>query len=339
MHVPSPRCHDEKEKRQAPAANEPTGAFRIAAHGLALFTIARRVDSFASRLKPAESTDRCVKRALPGSASRMQQASLFDAARECLEATSPADKRALTHRHAGDVLMRGLVLDDAEVSVVAVDEPGRPSRPNLVDPRDLPRRGLGSHEGRAALLHAVAHIEFNAINLAWDAVLRFRGMPEDYYRDWVRIADDEARHFGMLVERLATLGFAYGDFDAHDGLWDMARRTRHSCLERMALVPRVLEARGLDVTPGMIARLRNAGDAVSGALLEQILDEEVAHVAAGSRWFAWCCAQSGVDPASTFTHLIDTHLPGKVRGPFNVAARLRAGFSIGEMATIEAAAA
>lgn len=269
----------------------------------------------------------------------MQQASLFDAARECLEASSPADKRALTHRHAGNILDNVLFAGDADVSVAAIDEPGRPARPLLVDPRHLPRRGLGSHEGRAALVHAVAHIEFNAINLAWDAVLRFRGMPDQYYRDWVRIADDEARHFGMLVDRLATLGFAYGDFDAHDGLWDMARRTAHSCLERMALVPRVLEARGLDVTPGIIARLRNSGDSTSASLLEQILDEEVAHVAAGSHWFAWCCAQEGVEPVATFARLIDTRLVGKVRGPFNIPARLRAGFSLDEMAAIEAAAA
>ena len=269
----------------------------------------------------------------------MQQASFFDAARECLEVTSPADKRALTHRHANNVLNRSPVPGDADVLVAVIDEPGRPAYPRLVDPRQLPRRGVGSPEGRAALVHAVAHIEFNAINLAWDAVHRFRGMPDGYYRDWIRIADDEARHFGMLVERLAELGFAYGDFDAHDGLWDMARRTSHSCLERMALVPRVLEARGLDVTPGMIARLRNAGDAASAAVLEQILEEEVAHVAAGSHWFTWCCAQAGVDPAATFARLVDTHLAGKVRGPFNVAARLRAGFSIGELAAIEAAAA
>lgn len=269
----------------------------------------------------------------------MQQASFIDAARECLEATSPALKLALTRQHAGHLLASESLCDGTIAAAVALVEPGRPSRPRLVDPRQLPRRGPGSREGRAALLHAVAHIEFNAINLAWDAVHRFRGKPEAYYRDWIAIADDEARHFGMLVERLAELGFAYGDFDAHDGLWDMARRTAHSCLERMALVPRVLEARGLDVTPGMIARLRNAGDVANAVVLEQILDEEVAHVAAGSHWFAWCCAQEGADPASTFARLIDTHLAGRVRGPFNVAARLRAGFSPGEISLIEAAAA
>ena len=269
----------------------------------------------------------------------MQQVSFSDAARECLEATSPADKCTLTHRHARSLLSGDASAPDRGEPVIGIDVPGRPERPTLVDPRQLPHRGLGSHEGRAALVHAVAHIEFNAINLAWDAVHRFAGMPDAYYRDWTRIADDEARHFGMLVERLSELGFAYGDFDAHDGLWDMARRTSHSCLERMALVPRVLEARGLDVTPGMIARLRNAGDASSAAVLAQILEEEVAHVAAGSRWFAWCCARAGVDPASTFTRLVDTHLVGKVRGPFNVPARLRAGFSTGELAAIEAAAA
>ncbi|MBN8480723.1 MAG: ferritin-like domain-containing protein, partial [Xanthomonadales bacterium] len=217
--------------------------------------------------------------------------------------------------------------------------PGRPARPRLVDPRHLPRRGLGSGEGRAALVHAVAHIELNAIDLAWDAVYRFRGMPPEYYADWVGVADDEARHFAMLSARLAELGHAYGDFDAHDGLWEMAVRTAHACLARMALVPRVLEARGLDVTPGMIERLRNVGDDATARLLERILEEEVAHVAAGSRWFAWCCAREGHDPQATFAALLASHLGGQVRGPFNVPARLRAGFSPDEIAAMEAAAA
>ncbi len=264
---------------------------------------------------------------------------LFAAARACLEASEPADKVALTRWaavafHDGDLSLAAV--DDAPAELAA---PGRPARPRLVDPRRLPKRGLGSHEGRVALVHAVAHIELNAIDLAWDAVYRFRGMPRDYYADWVRVADDEARHYTMLAARLAELGHAYGEFDAHDGLWDMALRTAHACLERMALVPRVLEARGLDVTPGMIERLRNAGDHATVRLLECILDEEVAHVAAGSRWFAWCCAREGLDPQATFTRLLAFHLGGNVRGPFNVPARLRAGFSVDEIAAMEAAAA
>jgi uncharacterized ferritin-like protein (DUF455 family) len=229
---------------------------------------------------------------------------------------------------------------DAPFTAIAGGErAGRPVRPRLVPPRKLARRGLGSAGGRAALVHAVAHIEFNAINLAWDAVYRFRGLPVDYYRDWVDVAADEARHFGLLATRLAELGHVYGDFDAHDGLWDMAMRTAHACLARMALVPRVLEARGLDVTPGIIERLRGVGDGVTVRILETILDEEVAHVAAGSRWFAWCCAREGLDPQATFQALLETHLRGGVRGPFNIDARLRAGFTPAELARLNELAA
>jgi uncharacterized ferritin-like protein (DUF455 family) len=259
---------------------------------------------------------------------------LFDAAAHCLACTDVGRKIELTHAAASAVESGAFTIDENAPAPLAIGIPGRPQRPNLVSPRRLAQRGLGSPEGRAALVHAVAHIEFNAINLAWDAVYRFRGMPGDYYRDWVRVADDEARHHALLVARLADLGHAYGDFDAHDGLWDMAVRTADSCLARMALVPRVLEARGLDVTPGMIARLRAVGDDATVAILETILREEVAHVAAGSRWFAWCCAREGVDSAATFHRLLDQHMRGSLRGPFNIDARLRAGFSAVELARL-----
>jgi uncharacterized ferritin-like protein (DUF455 family) len=196
-------------------------------------------------------------------------------------------------------------------------------------------RGLGSAEGRAAFIHAIAHIEFNAIDLAWDAVYRFRNMPPAFYADWVQVADDEARHFAMLQARLAELGHAYGDFPAHNGLWEMAEKTAGSCTARMALVPRVLEARGLDVTPGMIQRLRSLGDDASADILAVILAEEVAHVAAGSRWFAWCCAREGVDPAVTFAALLEGIAKGAIRGPFNRDARHAAGFDDDEMILLE----
>ncbi|HEV7490461.1 MAG TPA: ferritin-like domain-containing protein [Rhodanobacteraceae bacterium] len=261
--------------------------------------------------------------------------SLHELAARCVYSATVAEKLALTtavaaHFASGDALADAVPVSVAQLST----EPGRPDTPRRVAPRNLPRRGLASAEGRAALVHAVAHIEFNAINLAWDAVSRFRGMPADYYRDWVGVAVDEARHFKMLSERLAELGHAYGDFDAHDGLWEMAVKTADSCLARMALVPRVLEARGLDVTPGMIARLRAAGDEATAAILEVILREEVAHVAAGSRWFVWCCERERSDPATTFEMLIRTHLRGALRGPFNIEARLRAGFTEAELAQL-----
>ncbi len=214
--------------------------------------------------------------------------------------------------------------------------PGRPPRPRLVPPRELPRRGFGSDEGRAAFIHAVAHIEFNAIDLAWDAVYRFRGLPREYYADWVGVAADEARHFTLLRTRLREFGHDYGDFDAHNGLWEMAEKTAHDGLARMALVPRVLEARGLDVTPGMIVKLRQLGDEATVGILELILREEVAHVAAGSRWYRWHCERAGVDPAPRFRELLHAHAGGVLRGPFNVDARLAAGFDPGELASLEA---
>ena len=211
--------------------------------------------------------------------------SLFKAARECLDAVSVEDKIALTHRHAAAFMRGELSVPEDASGPEPIRMPGRPQRPRLVHPRDLPRRGFGSVEGRAAFIHSIAHIELNAIDLGWDAVYRFRGLPADFYADWVRVADDEARHFSMLRGRLQALGYDYGDFDAHNGLWEMCEKTAHDGLARMALVPRVLEARGLDVTPGMIVKLRSLGDDATADVLEVILREEVAHVAAGSRWF------------------------------------------------------
>lgn len=208
---------------------------------------------------------------------------------------------------------------------------GRPARPSLVSPRDLPRRGLGTAEGRAALLHAVAHIEFNAINLALDAVQRFAELPRAYYDDWVRVAAEEASHFALMRGRLRALGFDYGDFPAHDGLWEMAAATADDPLARMALVPRGLEARGLDVTPGMIERLRRAGDDASADALGVILRDEVGHVAAGSHWFAYLCEQRQCDPAPTYVALLRRHMKGRVPCPVNLADRRRAGFDSSEL--------
>lgn len=251
---------------------------------------------------------------------------LHTAAKRCLDATDPAEKLRLTHATWRALLAGELRADPASPPPVPIGAPGRPARPQLVNARQVPQRGLGSAEGRAALVHAVAHIEFNAINLAWDAVYRYRGKPDAYYRDWASCADDEARHFAMLSERLGELGHAYGDFDAHDGLWAMAEKTAGYDTARMALIPRVLEARGLDVTPGMIERLRHLGDTRTVAILEVILREEVAHVAAGTRWYRHCCERDGVEPVETFFTLLREHMGVGLRGPFNRPARLEAGF-------------
>ncbi len=266
---------------------------------------------------------------------------LQHAAAQCLALRDAQEKIAATRMAAREFSHGRLPLADAGnwPSIPAPEDVGRPERPALVPPRQLAARGLGSAQGRAALLHAVAHIEFNAVNLAWDAVLRFPNMPRDYYADWASCADDEARHFSLLAARLDGYGHRYGDFDAHDGLWDMARKTAHSCLARMALVPRVLEARGLDVTPAMIERVEACGDAETVEVLRIILREEVAHVAAGSRWFRWCCQREGVEPAPTFCRLLREHAQGVLRGPFNLEARRAAGFDADDMAVVEALAA
>jgi uncharacterized ferritin-like protein (DUF455 family) len=265
-------------------------------------------------------------------------ACLFVRARECLDETDPGSKVAATADAAAAFAAGDLRINETAEPPHPIGAPGRPALPHLVSPRELPQRGLGTSDGRAALVHAVAHIEFNAINLAWDAVYRFRGMPAEFYRDWIGVAADEARHFTLLQSRLAELGHVYGDFDAHDGLWEMAVKTADSCLQRMALVPRVLEARGLDVTPNMIERLRSVGDQSTVAILELILREEVAHVAAGSHWFAWCCEREGLDADRAFAELIARHVRGAVKGPFNTAARLAAGFSAAELARMQAVA-
>ena len=263
---------------------------------------------------------------------------LHAAAKRCLDATDPAEKLRLTHEAWQALLAGELRADPASPSPEPIGAPGRPAKPQLVNARQVPQRGLGSAEGRAALVHAVAHIEFNAINLAWDAVYRYRGKPEAYYRDWASCANDEARHFAMLSGRLAELGHAYGDFDAHDGLWAMAEKTAEHDTARMALVPRVLEARGLDVTPGMIERLRHLGDTATATILEVILREEVAHVAAGTRWYLYCCERDGVEPVDTFFALLREYMGVSLRGPFNRPARLEAGFVEAELDRLAALA-
>lgn len=263
---------------------------------------------------------------------------LFDSALQCLMCQDPADKCRLTVEVCaaleGGRLVARSVSPPRQVSV-----PGRPARPRLVAPRDLPKRKSGSVEGRAGLLHALAHIEFNAINLAWDAVYRFRDMPAEFYTDWAGVAREEALHFGLLRDCLQRLGYAYGDFDAHNGLWDMACRTAHDPLIRMALVPRVLEARGLDVTPAILARLRASGDQCAVEALEVVQRDEVGHVEIGSRWFRYCCELHGLDPESTFIDLLNAYMPGQVRPPFQYDARRRAGFNDNELRRLEELAA
>jgi uncharacterized ferritin-like protein (DUF455 family) len=218
--------------------------------------------------------------------------------------------------------------------------PGRPERPRLVHPARVPRRSPATPEGLAALLHAIAHIEFNAINLALDAAWRFEGMPEAFHHDWLRVAGEEAYHFTLVADHLATLGHAYGDFDAHDGLWSMCEKTKHDIVARMALVPRTLEARGLDATPQIQAKLRQVGTAAARRaveILDVILRDEVGHVAIGNRWYRYLCEREGLDAVAHYDALVRRYVAPRLHPPFNLEARRRAGFSEAELAWLAGA--
>ena len=229
---------------------------------------------------------------------------------------------------------RRLELDGAQ-EILPIDDPGRPVAPALVDPRTLQRRSSATPEGRILLLHAIAHIEFNAINIALDAVYRFRELPRQFIDDWLFVAQEEARHFSLLERELRQRGSYYGSSAAHAGLWDMVCRTRHCALQRMALVPRVMEARGLDVTPGIIERFRQARDPAAVSILEMIFRDEIGHVRIGNGWFEYLCRERAVDPRATFAALVDEYLGGRLRGPFNRSARIEAGFDESELDALE----
>jgi uncharacterized ferritin-like protein (DUF455 family) len=238
---------------------------------------------------------------------------LLRAAQQCLAEADPLRKVALTHAYAAAFRAGRLKVAADAPPPAPICMPGRPARLVLVHPREVPRRGLGGVEGRAAF---------------------FRGLPSAFHADWVSCADDESRHFMLLRERLQVHGHDYADFPAHNGLWEMCEKTAHDGLARMALVPRVLEARGLDVTPGMIEKLRNVGDGETADVLEVILREEVAHVAAGSRWYRWYCDRAGVEPRARFKELLVEYAGGYLHGPFNMEARLLAGFDADELANL-----
>ena len=232
---------------------------------------------------------------------------------------------------AADAIAARTIEVAADFASQAPETPGRPERPKLVSPRALQRRSAATAPGHAALIHAIAHIEFNAINLALDAVCRFPGLPVDFYRDWMGVAAEEAIHFRLLRDHLRKSGHDYGDFAAHDGLWQMAVKTAHDPLVRMALVPRVLEARGLDASPGIIRRLRAAGDADGAAIIEVILRDEVGHVAIGTRWFNFLCAERGLNPTLTFAALLRACDAPRPVLPLNLEARRRADFTADEL--------
>lgn len=216
----------------------------------------------------------------------------------------------------------------------SIQQPGLPSAVQLVAPKELVKRNVGTTQGHQSMLHAIAHIEFNAINLALDAAYRFRQMPYQYYCDWLQIAKEEAEHFKLIAERMRGLGCEYGDFPAHNGLWEMCVETEYDVLVRMALVPRVMEARGLDVTPQIQQKLTNMGDIESVKILDVIYRDEVGHVSMGSHWYKYCCEQRGLDYVTTFRELLQKHLKNGISTKFNKKARLQAGFDDLELALL-----
>lgn len=249
----------------------------------------------------------------------------------CLLEADPRTKAAQT-KELRERYLRGELAVQVDASLTAPDGvPGRPECPELVPPLAVKRRAMNTAEGRASLIHALAHIEFNAINLALDAVWRFPNMPEAYYADWLQVAQEEAYHFCLLADHLDHLGFAYGDFPAHNSLWELAEKTSGDVLARMALVPRTMEARGLDATPALRAKIAQAGDIAAAEILDIILREEIGHVAIGNRWFGYLCQQRQLDPITCFAQLALQFKAPVLRAPFNVAARLAAGFTQEEL--------
>jgi uncharacterized ferritin-like protein (DUF455 family) len=213
--------------------------------------------------------------------------------------------------------------------------PGRPVKPDLVAPKFVPKRKMDTLEGRAILWHSLAHIEFNAMNLALDAIWRFPNMPQAYYEDWLRVAKEEAYHFGLIDAHLKTFGFSYGDFPAHNSLWEMVERTTDSVIARMALVPRTMEARGLDAVPEIRDRFKQIKDERAVEILEIILHDEIGHVLVGNRWFNFLCASENLSPIATYRELAEKYRAPTLRGPFNFDAREQAGFTSEELELLE----
>ena len=245
----------------------------------------------------------------------------------CLLERCPATKMAAIVRMRAAWDTGACTLDALASLVPAGAIPGRPARPELVPPRLVGRRSMVTVAGRAMLVHALAHIEFNAVNLALDAIWRFPGLPRAYYADWLSVASEEATHYTLLAAHLHVLGHAYGDFPAHDSLWEMVAKTVDDVLARMALVPRTLEARGLDAIPPLRAKLAQAGDMDAAKILDIILRDEVGHVEIGNRWYYHLCQQRGLEPRATYAELAVRYEAPTLRGPFNIEARRRAGFS------------
>lgn len=259
---------------------------------------------------------------------------LFTFAEQCLQKIDIDEKLTLTHK-AWELCQQNKLSFESLNPVKAIAETRFPETPQLLTASKMPKRGVGSKAGIAALFHSLAHIEFIAIYLAWDIIYRFRDLPEQFYKDWLKVADEEALHFGLIRQHLLSYGLDYGDLPAHQGLWEHAEDTAHDVLARLALVPRCMEARGLDATPAMIAKFTKQGDENSVTLLSRILEDELGHVAFGSFWFKTLCEQHGFNAEDKYKELIIKYFKGKPRGPFNKELRIIAGFSDAELNWLE----
>lgn len=245
-----------------------------------------------------------------------------------LNTSNPEEKVKITRQAYHN--QNSLFIDQTTDQTLAVSPPLRPARPlkpELVDPKNVQKRKINRGiQGRVTLLHAIAHIELNAIDLAWDIIARFSFMPQEFYENWLKVAFDEANHFMLLQNRLNEMDSYYGEYTAHDGLWEMAQKTSHDLCARLALVPMVLEARGLDVSPMMIQKLKKAEDNKSAEILQLIHDEEIYHVHVGCHWFHYLCKQKNINPKDHWQSLVQKHLNGSLKPPFNVESREKAGF-------------
>ena len=260
---------------------------------------------------------------------------LFDFADACLHRTDIDEKLRLT-ADAWQLYQQGKLQFDSLSVPKGVEQVCFPAKPELLAPRYMARRKLGTPEGIQAFYHALAHIEFIAIYLAWDILYRFRGLPDKFYQDWLQVAQEEALHFNLIREHLRKLGIDYGDLPAHQGLWEHAQDTAHDVLARLAIIPRCMEARGLDVTPGMIAKIAKINDTEGVRILTRILKDEQQHVQFGSKWFYQQCEVQYLEPEATFKRLIlKYYKDNKPKGPFNTEMRLKAGFTENEMAWLE----
>lgn len=257
---------------------------------------------------------------------RVADSSLAEACLDVLSTADPAAKAARA-RQVAEAWRHGQLASDKACLAEWPDRPARPAQPELREPRDMPKRRMSGETGRKAQLHALAHIELNAIDLAFDLVGRFvdAPLPDEFVTDWLKVGADEARHYLMLADRLSDMDMAYGDLPAHDGLWQAAFDTRHDLMARLAIVPLVLEARGLDVTPAMMTKFENAGDKKSATMLSVIFEDEKTHVGAGSKWFMHLCDEQGINAADCFKEKLKNFFGGALKPPFNHMAREEAG--------------